>query len=190
MLEHLAPHAVHTAAPVADKEAVLKILQGRAPRSPRHAPYARPPRPQAVGHAEGDEEHPERPREPAVRPNKRPSPRNWPLWPPCGPRWERALRTPWPRRPREPWLPARTQRQCQCKSADSRGTRRTTSYACSHETCAKASSRRTGPSGTRSGGAGGRQPVPKRSTSSPACYPRTGALPSCSRKQGSPPRRR
>ena len=56
--------------------------------------------------------HPERPRQPAVRPNKGPSPQGWPPWPPCGPRWERALRTPWPRRTREPWLPQRTQRRC------------------------------------------------------------------------------
>ena len=47
MLEHLAWHAVHAAAPVEDKEAASHILQGRAPRSPWHAPYAqRPPPPQ------------------------------------------------------------------------------------------------------------------------------------------------
>ena len=46
--------------------------------------------------------HPERPRGPAVRPNKGPSPRGRPPWPPCGPRWERALRNQWPRRTREP----------------------------------------------------------------------------------------
>ena len=54
--------------------------------------------------------HPERPRGPAVRPNKGPSLRGWPPWPPCGPRWERALRTRWPRRTWEPWLHRLTQR--------------------------------------------------------------------------------
>ena len=131
--------------------------------------------------------HPERPRGPAVRPNKGPSPPGWPPWPPCGPRWERALRTQWPQRPWEPWLPQRTQQQCRCGTADSRRTRRTTPYGSSRGNCATASSRQTGPSRTRSGGARGRRPVPTRSTSSPACYSRRGALPSCSRKQGSPP---
>ena len=46
MLEHLAWHAVHAAAPVDDKEAASNILQGRARRSPWHASYAwRPPAP-------------------------------------------------------------------------------------------------------------------------------------------------
>ena len=125
-----------------------------------------------------------------MRPNKGPSPRSLPPWPPCRPRWGRALCTPWPRRTREPWLPQRTQRRCRCGTADSRRTRRTTPYGTSLGTWATASSRQTSPSGTRSGGAGGRRPVPTRSTSSPACYPRRGALPSCSRKQGSPPGRR
>ena len=58
MLEHLAWHAVHDAAPVDDKEAASNILQGRARRSPWHAPYARRPPPQAAGHAEGEEEAP------------------------------------------------------------------------------------------------------------------------------------
>ena len=58
MLEHLAWHAVHAAAAVHDKEAASHILQGRARRSPRHAPYARRPPPKAVGHAEGEEEAP------------------------------------------------------------------------------------------------------------------------------------
>ena len=57
-LEHLAWHAVHVAAPVDDKEASSNILQGRAPRSPWHAPYARRPPPQAAGHAEGEEQAP------------------------------------------------------------------------------------------------------------------------------------
>ena len=52
MLEHLAWHAVHAAAPVDDKEA------GRARRSPWHALYAPRPPPQAAGHAEGKEEAP------------------------------------------------------------------------------------------------------------------------------------
>ena len=56
MLEHLAWHAVHAAAPVDDKEAASNILQRRARRSPWHAPYARRPPPQAADHADGDEE--------------------------------------------------------------------------------------------------------------------------------------
>ena len=55
MLEHLAWHAVHAAAPVDDKEAASNILQGRARRSPWHAPYARRPPPQAADHADSDE---------------------------------------------------------------------------------------------------------------------------------------
>ena len=90
--------------------------------------------------------HPVRPRGPAVRPNKGPSPRGWPPWPPCGPRWERALRTPWPWRTREPWLHRRTQRRCRCGMADSRRTRRRTPYGSSRGTCATASYRQTGPS--------------------------------------------
>ena len=58
MLEHLTWHPVHAAAPVDNKEAASHILQGRARRSPWHAPYARRPPPQAVGHAEGEEEAP------------------------------------------------------------------------------------------------------------------------------------
>ena len=100
MQEHLAWRAVHAAAPVDDKEAASNILQGRARRSPWHAPYARRPQPQ------------ERPRGPAVRTNKGPSPRGWPPWPLCGPRSEQALRTPWPRRTQEPWLHRRIQRRC------------------------------------------------------------------------------
>ena len=49
---------MHAAAPVDDKEVVPHILQGRARRSPWHAPYARRPLPQAAGHAEGEEEAP------------------------------------------------------------------------------------------------------------------------------------
>ena len=58
MLEYLAWHAVHAAAPVDDKEAASHILQGRARMSSWHAPYARRPPPQAAGHAEGEEEAP------------------------------------------------------------------------------------------------------------------------------------
>ena len=47
MLEHLAWHAVHAAAPVEDKEAASHILQGRAQRSPWHALYAQRPPPPA-----------------------------------------------------------------------------------------------------------------------------------------------
>ena len=45
MLEHLAWHAVHAAAPVEDREVAPHILQGRAPRYPWHAPYAQRPPP-------------------------------------------------------------------------------------------------------------------------------------------------
>ena len=58
MLQHLAWHAVHAAAPVNDKEAASHILQGRAQRSPWHAPYARRPPLQVAGHAEGEGEAP------------------------------------------------------------------------------------------------------------------------------------
>ena len=58
MLEHLAWHAVHAAAPADDKEAAANILQGRARRSPWHAPYTRRPPPQAADHTDGDEEAP------------------------------------------------------------------------------------------------------------------------------------
>ena len=59
MLEHLAWDAVHAAAPAEDKEAASHILQGRARRSPSHAPYAQPPPSQApdnVADAEGNGE--------------------------------------------------------------------------------------------------------------------------------------
>ena len=55
MLEHLAWHAVHVAAPADDKEAATNILQGRARRSQWHAPYTRRPPPHAADHADGDE---------------------------------------------------------------------------------------------------------------------------------------
>ena len=58
MLEHLAWHAVHAAAPVDEKEAASNILQGRARRSPWHAPWARRPPPQAAGHANSEGEAP------------------------------------------------------------------------------------------------------------------------------------
>ena len=164
MLEHLAWHAVHTAAPVDDKEAASNILQGRARRSPWHAP------PQAAGHADGEEEAPR------AAPRTGDAAQQGSI--PAG----LAPLAPWPRRTREPWLPKRTPGQCRCGTADSRRTRRTTAYGSSHGSCATASSRQTGPSGTRPGGAGGRRPLPTRSTSSPACYPGRGALPSCFRK--------
>ena len=43
MLEQLMWHAAHAAAPADDKEAAINILQGRARRSPWHAPYTRAP---------------------------------------------------------------------------------------------------------------------------------------------------
>ena len=58
MLEHLAWHAVHAAALVDDKGVASNILQGRAQRSPWHAPYAGRPPTQAADHADGDEEAP------------------------------------------------------------------------------------------------------------------------------------
>ena len=58
MLEHLASHAVHAAAPVDDSEAASHIVQRRARRSPWHAPHAWRPPPQAAGHAEGEGEAP------------------------------------------------------------------------------------------------------------------------------------
>ena len=86
MRKHLAWHAVHGAATEEDKEAASHILQGRARRSLWHAPYTRRPPPQAAGHAEGREESPGAARGLAVQPNKDPFPRDWPPWPPCGPR--------------------------------------------------------------------------------------------------------
>ena len=44
--------------PADDKEAASNILQGRARRSPWHAPYARRPPPEAADHADGDEKAP------------------------------------------------------------------------------------------------------------------------------------
>ena len=73
-----------------------------------------------------------------------------------------------------PWRHQRTRRRCRRGIADSRRTRRATPCGSSRGTCATASCRQTGPSGTHSGGAGGRRPAPTRSTSSPACCPRRG----------------
>ena len=152
MLEHLAWQAVHAAAPVVDKGAASNILQERARRSPWHAPYARRPPPQAADHADDDEEAP------GAAPGTSDAAQQGSIpagLAPLDPLWARALRTPWPRRTREPWLPQRTQRQCGCGTADSRRTRRTTPYDSSRGTCATALSRQTGPSGTRSSGARG-----------------------------------
>ena len=100
---------------------------------------------------------------------------------PLGPPWERAPHTPWPRHTPGTWLPQQTPRHCQQGTADSGRTRRATPYGSSPGTCATASTHRTNPSGTHSDDARGRLPVPIRSTSSPACCPRRGALPSRSR---------
>ena len=110
MLEHLAWRAVHAAAPVDDKEAASNILQGRARRSPWHAPYARRRPPQAADHADGDEEAPR------VAPGTGGAAQQGsipaelaplaPLWAPLG----TGSPHPWPRRTRELWLPQRTQR--------------------------------------------------------------------------------
>ena len=78
MLEHLAWHAVHAAAPVDDKEAASNILQGRARRSPGTPRTPGAPRPRRPTTQTAMRRHPERPRGPAVRSNKGPSPRGWP----------------------------------------------------------------------------------------------------------------
>ena len=185
LLEQLAWHAVHAAAPVGNKEAASIILQGRTRRSPWHTPYAWRPPPEAAGDTEGEEA-------PGAGGAAQQGSIPGGLAPltPCGPRWERAPHTSWPWHTQGTRLLRRTQRQCRCWTADSRRTRRTTLYGSSHGTCATASSRRTGPSGASFGGAGGRRPVLTRSTSSLACYLGRGALPSCSREQKSPPGRR
>ena len=103
------------------------------------------PRPGRPATRRGGRRRPERPRGLAVQPNKDQSPRDWPSWPPCGPRWERAPHTPWPRHTQETWRLERTQRQCRCGTADSRRTRRRMPYGSSHGTCATVPSRRTGP---------------------------------------------
>ena len=114
MLAHLAWHAVHATDPAEDNEAASNILQERARRSPWHAPYAqRPPPPlQAAGQvaALGDEEgRPTRPWGLAVQPTRGQSPWDWP---PCGPPWERAPHTPWPRHGPGTWRSQRTPRRC------------------------------------------------------------------------------
>ena len=116
MLEHLAWHAVHAAAPVEDKEAASHILQWRARRSPWHAPYAQRPPSQAAGHAAAPEDEEEAPgaapppRPPGVQPIKGPSPRDWPPWAPCGPPWDQTPHTPRPEHTQETWLLQRTPR--------------------------------------------------------------------------------
>ena len=190
MLEHLAWHAVHAAAPLDDKEAASNILQGRARRSPWHALYARRPPPQAADHADGDEKAPKAAPGSSGAAQQGSIPAGLaplaPLWAPLGTGSPHPMA---PAHPGEPWLLQRTRRRCRCGTADSRRTWRMTPYGSFHGTCATASSRQTCPSGTRSGGARGRRPVPTRSTSSPACYPRRWDLPSSSRKQGLPPGR-
>ena len=61
MLEQLAWHGVHAAAPVEDKEAASHILRGRAQRFRWHAPYAQRPPPQAAGYAAAREDEEEAP---------------------------------------------------------------------------------------------------------------------------------
>ena len=102
MLEHLAWNAVHAAALVDDKEATSNILQGRARGSPWHALCARRPPPQAADHADGDEEAPGAAPGTGSAAQQGSIPAGLALWPPCGPRWEQALRTPWPWRTQEP----------------------------------------------------------------------------------------
>ena len=131
MLEHLAWHAVHAAAPLDDKEAASHILQGRARRSPWHAPYARRPPSQAAVHAEGEEEAPgAAPRAGGAAQQGSIPAGLAPLA--CGPRWEQAPHTPWTRHTQQTWRLQRTQRQSRFGTADSRRTRRTTPYGCSY----------------------------------------------------------
>ena len=53
-------------------------------------------RPQQPATRRARRRRPERPWGLAVQSNKDPSPRDWPPWPLCGPRWEWAPHTPWP----------------------------------------------------------------------------------------------
>ena len=53
-----------------------------------------------------------------MQPIRGSSPRDWP---PCGPPWERAPHTPWPRHTPGTWLPHRIPRPCRRRTADSRG---------------------------------------------------------------------
>ena len=104
MLEHLAWHAVHAAAPVEDTEAASHILQGMARRSPWHAPCARRPPPQAAGHMEGGEEAPGAVPGAGVAPQHGSIPSGLAPLVLCGPPWERAPHTPWPQHTQETWL--------------------------------------------------------------------------------------
>ena len=100
MLEHLAWHAVHAAAPSEDEEAASHILQGRARRSLWHAPYAqRPPtrRPATWRPRWRKGRQPTRPRETAVQPIRGPFPQDWPPWGPPG------SGLPRPHGPTTPW---------------------------------------------------------------------------------------
>ena len=74
MLEHLAWHAVHAAAPADGKEAAANILQGEhgGPRGTPRTPGA--PRPRQPTTQMEVRRHPERPRGPAVRPHQGPCP--------------------------------------------------------------------------------------------------------------------
>ena len=143
------------------------------PRMPSAPP---PKRPAARRPRWRKTRHPTRLRQRAVQPVRGPSPRKWP---PRGPPWERAPHIPWPRHHPGTWLPQLTPRRCRHGTADSRRTRQATPSGSSPGTSATASSHRTGPSGTHSDDAGGRRPVPIRSTLLPVCCPRRGALPSC-----------
>ena len=107
MLEHLAWHTVHAAAPAEDKKAPSHILQVRAARSLWHAPFAECPPPQAASHAAApkeEEKASDAAREPAVQPIRGPSLRECP---PFGLPCERAPHTPWPGHTPGTWLPQR-----------------------------------------------------------------------------------
>ena len=88
MLDHLAWHAVHAAAPVDDKEAASHILQGRAQRCCWHDPNARRPPHQAAGHADSEEVAPGAAPGAGDAAQQGSIPRDWPpfdpLWAPLG----------------------------------------------------------------------------------------------------------
>ena len=84
MLEHLAWHAVHAAAPRTTRRRPPTSCRGEhgGPRGTPRTPGA--PRPRQPTTQMEVRRHPEQPRGPAVRPHQGPcpSPRGWPPWPP------------------------------------------------------------------------------------------------------------
>ena len=190
MLEHLAWHAVHAAAPVNAKEAASHILQWRARRSPWHAPYAWRPPPQAASHAEGKEEAPGAAPGAGGAAQQGSIPAGLaplaPLWAPLG------AGSPHPMAPAHPGdVAAPASRSGNADAGQltpgGRGGRRP--MAPLREPAQRPRPTRPVPPGhvrRRRGPAA----CTDDGTSSPACYPGRGAPPSCSRKQGSPAGRR